>query len=106
MERRDIGLGDPEGAEAVDQVVERPIVPKEDVGLEEGLEQSTNVAGSGAAWVNLHLADRTIGRQKQWHSEYSLCAVGAKSIPAGAKALDEASFKTIDDQDTIVAALE
>lgn len=64
-----------------------------------------NVAGSGAAWVNLHLADRAIGRRKDWHDKYSLYAVGANSIPPGGAAREEETFKMIDGGDAIVAAL-
>ncbi len=64
-----------------------------------------NVAGSGAAWVNLHLADRAVGRRKDWHKKFSLYAVGSRSVPHGAAAQDEESFKTIDGGDEIVCAL-
>lgn len=64
-----------------------------------------NVAGSGAAWVNLHLADRAIGRRKDWHDRFSLYAVGNAPVPSGFAAQDQQTFKTIDGGDEVVCAL-
>lgn len=41
----------------------------------------TKVAGSGDAWVNLHLADAAIKKQRQWHGRYSMYCVGDDSLP-------------------------
>lgn len=64
-----------------------------------------NVAGSGAAWVNMHLADRAIGKRTDWHNRFTLYAVGADSIPADMVAIDEAVFKSLAGSDTLVLAL-
>jgi hypothetical protein len=64
-----------------------------------------SIAGSGEAWVNLHLADRAIGRRKDWHKKFSLYAVGAQSVPGGGAGLEQETFKTIDGGDEIVCAL-
>lgn len=40
------------------------------------------VAGSGDAWVNLHLADKEINKKKEWHGKYSLYCIGEGSLPS------------------------
>ncbi len=64
-----------------------------------------NVAGSGAAWVNLHLADKAIGKHREWHAQYSLYCVGAASKPPGVDARDQITFRSFDDNDQLVLAL-
>ena len=64
-----------------------------------------NVAGSGEAWVNLHLADRAIAKRKDWHKKFSLYAVGNRSVPDGGAGREQETFKTIDGGDEIVCAL-
>ena len=65
-----------------------------------------NVAGSGAAWVNLHLADRAVGSKKEWHDRFSLYCVGRDSIPAGATSCGEQVFTSFAGGETRVFALE
>jgi hypothetical protein len=49
----------------------------------------TRIAGSGDAWVNLHLADATIKKQRHWHGKYSLYCIGEHSRPTASEPKDE-----------------
>jgi hypothetical protein len=64
-----------------------------------------NVAGTGKAWVDLHLADRAIGKKKEWHPKYTLYCVGANSKPHDVAAIDELTFRDFDDNDELLLAL-
>ncbi len=64
-----------------------------------------SVAGSGSAWVNLHLADRAIGARKDWHDRFSMYCVGASSLPRTGHPQAEQVFKDLDGNDTLVFAL-
>jgi hypothetical protein len=64
-----------------------------------------NVAGTGRAWVNLHLADRAVTRHKTWHGQFSLYCVDAESKPPSIAARDQLTFRDFDDNDRLVLAL-
>src|SRR5690606_16690755 len=51
-----------------------------------------NVIGSGAAWVNVYLADQCVARTKEWHDRFSVYAVGDAAVPRSAKVQDEREF--------------
>lgn len=53
-----------------------------------GTPRYTRIAGSGEAWVDLHLADKAIGKAKEWHGKYSIYCVGKNSLPRNGKFLE------------------
>jgi hypothetical protein len=46
------------------------------------------VAGSGDAWVNLHLADAAIKKKRDWHDVFSVYCVGERSLPSDVRHQD------------------
>ena len=66
-----------------------------------------NIAGSGAAFANLLLADKAVKRMKHtWHNRFSLYCVGENAVPQSHSVQDQTMFKGFDDNDLIVYALE
>ena len=65
-----------------------------------------NVAGSGQAWVNLHLADAEIKKHRDLHSQFWLYCVGADSLPNGRADAEGITFTSFSGSATKIFAIE
>jgi len=62
------------------------------------------IAGTGPAFADLFFADAAVQRHKAWHGTYSLYAT-ASAIPSDMAAKDSLTFKDLEGNDCVLAAL-
>lgn len=63
------------------------------------------IGGSGAAWINLWLAEKAVRKKKDWHDRYSFYCVNEKSRPSQHEK-DRCVFKGFDNKEHVLIALE
>lgn len=64
------------------------------------------IGGSGAAWINLWLADSALKNRKDWHEYYSLYCVDEQSKPSLLSEKDSYPFNGYDSKERLLIALE
>jgi hypothetical protein len=73
---------------------------------EPGQPAFLNIAGSGAAWANLYLADGKLKAKKEWHGRFSTYTIGSRSLPPGVVTHEKTTFKAIDGSEVDLFAID